>query len=175
LLAELDARMDLSGHLYDMRETWGVSSSRPVPARALLHLEAPSSVLHAPGGDPPSPVAILADPHSALPVGSDRLLAMVFYDADRAVLYTRSQQVLHAALFAYVGGVIEDLAGVDRPPTLDDEALNALATPVGQGGWREIHLERAENSWVCELRGYGAPTERWIGNRQTGWRTGWVW
>ena len=100
---------------------------------------------------------------------------MAFYDADRAVLYTRSKDVLRAAVFAYVGGVIEDLAGSGTPPALDDRSVDALLEPVPQGCWREVHLQQSTHSWTCEFRGYGTPTQRWIGNTESGWRTGWLW
>jgi len=175
LLAELDARLDLDGQLFDMRETWGVSTPKPVSTKAILQLTAPCAILHAPDGSAPRRGHILADPQQALPLGSHRLLAMAFYDDNRAVLYTRNLDVLCTALICYVGGVIEDLAGQHQAPAIDKRSVQALLAPVPQGAWREVHLERGANSWICELRGYGAPTERWIGNVEAGWRTSWVW
>ncbi len=176
LVAELEAALDL-GALWDVTPSWGVPRRERLPGHRILFLDAPAELVHDPVGAPELAQSVLIDPHHA--VGGERRLAAVLYkpegDLEQGVIYTRDPDVLCQALVCWIGGVLEDLAGREPIPELDEAAVEALLEPLPQGSWRELSIARLGSSWTVELEGHGVDTRRWVGSRSGGWRTAWSW
>lgn len=157
----------------------------PGPARALSLAELmvrsqPCELLHAPDALPER-TTLMAAPHRALAPG--RRLALTVQDPFHAVLYTREQEVLRAAVRAWLVSRIDATLGPDAPE-VEARHLDPLLEPLADGSWRqlgvlphqgyyELHFTTVEV--LADGRPVVGPPSRWAGSPGGTWRAGWSW
>lgn len=165
--AELVATLDCEESLYSV----GTSELLPVPFIPVL--PAATFITHAPG-----PVPTLGQAMGRLDDQEHRL-TFARLDEERAVLWTRDADVLAAALYIYVGEILEELAGSAPLPSLLVDHLKPLAAAVPPDAWTEVELGTLGESFTCTLttRTPSATLDRtrWVGRPGSAWRPDWSW